>query len=293
MYRRAGQLQGPYPVCLPAEFASHNLLPDVRDGAIALFTELAIPWHDGLDNGPSNHLRDSQVQCVNALYGMVEDPDRVAAAFGHVVDIDEVLPIEPGRFLTFEFIGPKDYLNEAREGGVRIRGKLCTSVDAAFQYRAPTGETEIAFVEWKYTEAYLTERHPKPNYDATRTTRYRHRVEDAAGPLDPTVLPFEMLLDEPFYQLMRQQLLAHCLECDPEVAVDKVRVLHVLSPHNSGYQQSLTRAEHKALGDTVDQVWARILRTPDRFAHMDPVIFCDPDITSGEYCDRYDDRALV
>ena len=34
-----------YPFCLPIEFASHNLLPEVRDGAIDLFHELDIPWH--------------------------------------------------------------------------------------------------------------------------------------------------------------------------------------------------------------------------------------------------------
>ena len=60
--------QRAYPVCLPIEYASHNLLPEVRDGAIELFTELDIPWHDSVAGGPSNHLRDSQVQCVNALF---------------------------------------------------------------------------------------------------------------------------------------------------------------------------------------------------------------------------------
>src|SRR4051794_41382915 len=57
-----------YPVCLPIEHALHNLLPEVRDGAIELFTELDIPWHDSVAGGPSNHLRDSQGQGANPLF---------------------------------------------------------------------------------------------------------------------------------------------------------------------------------------------------------------------------------
>jgi hypothetical protein len=45
-YLRDRKLEGPYPVCLPREFAAYNLLPDVRDGALALFEELEIPWQD-------------------------------------------------------------------------------------------------------------------------------------------------------------------------------------------------------------------------------------------------------
>src|SRR5688500_10414590 len=51
--------QTPYPFCLPVEYADHNLLPDVRDEAVALFAELGIPWHAGVGEGPSNHLLSS------------------------------------------------------------------------------------------------------------------------------------------------------------------------------------------------------------------------------------------
>lgn len=96
------------PFCLPAEFASHNLLPAVRAPMLALFAELGIPWHDGVARGPSGHLLSSQVQCVNALGRMVDDEQRIKRAFGSVLDIAEVLEIEPGRLLTFEFIGHCD-----------------------------------------------------------------------------------------------------------------------------------------------------------------------------------------
>lgn len=95
-----------------------------------------------------------------------------------------------------------------------------------------------------------------------------------------------MLLDEPFYQLVRQQLLAHALE-EGGVA-ERVRVVHVLSPDNLAYQRSLPRPEHRALGQSVSEVWEQqLLRRTDRYTAMDPAVFLDPDLTSREYVLRY------
>ena len=281
-----GQPRGRYHHCLPAGYAEHNLLPHVRRGAIDLFLELGIPWHAGIDDGPGNNLLSSQVQCVNALFPMVSEPHNIRSAFGHLVDIAEVLEIEDGRYLTFEYIGPTDYFNEVK-GGDRIRGSRCTSVDAAFRYCTPTGQIEIALVEWKYTEAYLEAVEPRTGYNQTRAARYRSDVEAAGGPIRSDLIDLELLFDEPLYQLMRQQLLAYRLEQDRVGDADVVRVLHVLDPANAGYQQSLVRPETKAMGDSVDAVWSMLLRSPDRFAHVDPAVFLDPAITSTEYVDRY------
>ena len=289
-YLRGGALEGPYPVCLPREFANHNLLPDVREDALALFVELDIPWHDSVDGGPSNHLRDSQVQCVNALFQMVADPGRIRRAFGHVIDISEVLPIEDDRFLTFEYIGPTDYFGEGVRDGVEVgrrRGTNCTSVDAAFLYQTSDGITELALVEWKFTESYLRALPRNAASDAVRIGRYGADLTAHDSPVAADVLPIEHLLDEPFYQLVRQQLLAHRLEADHILHADVVRVLHVLAPDNSGYQDSLARPEHRAIGSTVDEVWTKLLRAPDRFIHVDPAVFLDPDVTSAEYVARY------
>lgn len=57
-----------------------------------------------------------------------------------------MLPVEDGRFMTFEYIGPTDYFNEGN-GSARTRGSMCTSVDAAFRYRTREGLTELALVE--------------------------------------------------------------------------------------------------------------------------------------------------
>lgn len=276
----------PYPFCIPRKFAHHNLLPEVRTQALALFEELGIAWHAEVNGGPTNHLVSSQVQCVNALGQMVSDPSRLVAALGDVLNIGEVLEIEPGRFLTFEYIGPEDFFNEAPRD-LRTRGSRCTSVDAAFLHRALDGVTELVLAEWKYTEAYGV-RAKEPKKDATRRRRYLAALESDEGPVRSDVLSFEDLLDEPFYQLMRQQLLAHALETSHAEGAERVRVVHVAPHGNEAYQKSLARTSHRELGATVAEVWARLLRRTDRFLSVDSDLFLDPAITSPEYALRYD-----
>lgn len=274
-----------YPFCLPPEHATVSLLPEVRETALGLFAELRIPWHAGVDGGPSNHLLSSQVQCVNALGQMIHDPDRLVRAFGPVVGTDEVLEIEPGRWLTFEYIGDTDYFHEALNGQ-RTRGAHCTSVDAAFVHRTVERVVELVLVEWKYTESYR-QRTIDPVKDEVRRQRYGTALTDPDGPVRADLLGFSDLVDEPLYQLMRQQLLAHQLEHDRAHGAARVRVVHVHPTANLAYQQSLQRPTQRALGDTVGEVWAKLLRHPDRYVEMDSAVFLDPEITSVEYVARY------
>src|SRR4051812_10093952 len=177
---KTGTARGPaYDFCLPREFAALSLLPEVREPALAMFAELGIPWHAGVARGPSNHLLSSQVQCVNALGQMVEDPSRIVAVFGPALGVVDVEHIEPDRFLTFEYIGPTDFFNEA-PAGQRTRGAHCTSVDAAFLHRRTDGTRELVLIEWKYTESYRARR-PDPDKDVVRRARYGAAFADQAG----------------------------------------------------------------------------------------------------------------
>jgi hypothetical protein len=276
-----------YDFCLPAEHAALSLLPEVREPALALFAELGIPWHAGISGGPGNHLLSSQVQCVNALGQMVADPDRIIRAFGPTLGTAEVQEIEPGRWLTFEYIGSEDHLIEA-VGGQRIRGAHCTSVDAAFVHTTHAGIVELVLVEWKYTESYgpRTIDHAK---DSVRRDRYGKLLADPDSPIATGVLPFEELLQEPLYQLMRQQLLAHELEKVAAHGAQRVRVAHVLPDGNAAYHASLHGTLAPELGPTVKDVWRQLLRCPDRFVPIDSTLFLDPTITSKDYVERYGD----
>lgn len=99
------------------------------------------------------------------------------------------------------------------------------------------------------------------------------------------MVPFALMLDEPFYQLMRQQLLA--AELEKYGVADVVRVLHVLVSANLAYQQSIVRPEMHELGNTVGEVWWRMVKNPSRFVHVDPAVFRDPEVTSAEHVVRY------
>ncbi|RYB94798.1 hypothetical protein EUA93_10820 [Nocardioides oleivorans] len=273
---------------LPRAWATHNLLPEVREPALALFEQHQIAWHQSIDGGPTNHLRSSQVQCVNALGQMMSDPERIKLAFGDVLDIAEIRDFgeidaaEKGRYLTFEFVGKGDYFGE----GV-TRGSQSTSVDAAFAYTTPDGRDALALVEWKFTETY---RGADPKADAkapTRLKRYESALRHPASPIDVADIELTDLFHEPVYQLVRQQLLAAELERDAEVKADLITVVHVLSPDNLAYQSSYISPALRRRGATASDVWASLLRTPDRFIGLDPAVFLDPAITSEEYALRY------
>lgn len=271
----------PLPWCLPRDHAAHNLLRGVRGPAVALFHELGIPWHCGVDGGPGNNLLSSQVQCVNALMPAVGDASVPARVFASAIDVGEVVEIEAGRFLTFEYIGPTDYFGES-PGRPRVRGARCTSVDAAFQHIAPDGVLELVLVEWKYTESYATAPLRDPVRDAIRRRRYEVDLLDPDGPINSSVVSVDDLLVEPVYQLVRQQLLAWRLERDPAVPAQRVRVLHARPAENFAYQASVP--EHLAhLGSTVDEVWGRLLQADDRFTSMDSAALD----TSTGYANRY------
>lgn len=287
-YLRPGQGDTPYPFCLPAEFAALNPIEVVRDSAITLFSELGIPWHAGVAGGPSNHLLSSQVQCVNALMPMVTDADRIKRAFGDLLDVAEVLEIEPGRLLTFEFIGARDWAGEGA-GNPRTRGTHCTSVDAAFRYRTSAGAVELALVEWKYTESYSRSGLEDPGKNAVRYERYRSAFFAPDGPLRTDVVEYEDLFVEPFYQLIRQQLLARDLERQHELGADVVRVVHVSPAGNLAYQQSVPTAALRAVGTRVSEVWQQLLRRPDRFVALDSQRFLDPQVSGYHYAERYGD----
>lgn len=118
----------------------------------------------------------------------------------------------------------------------------------------------MVLLEWKYTESYRP-RIAVAAKDAIRWKRYGALLEATDGPVRSDVLDFADLLDEPFYQLVRQQLLAHELEKEHAHGADRVRVVHVAPAANAAYQQSLPRSTHRALGESVSEVWAKLRST--------------------------------
>jgi len=257
--------------CLPLECAEENLFAGIRAEAPAYFREQGIKWHAGKDEKPSNHLCGSQVCCVNFLFPFAHRPDALAELLRSVFpSIRRVLPMEvPGQFVSFEWIGLKNYLGERiRRGGKRTRGANFTSADAAVMFEHESGLRQIALIEWKYTESYGSTSLRVAPSGTDRTEIYAHLYCRDDCPINRSLLAdFGDLFYEPFYQLMRQQMLADEMERAKELGAQVVSVLHIAPAHNPDFGK-VTSPALRSLGETVIDVWKQLVRTSDRFASV-------------------------
>ena len=245
-----------------------NVAPAYREAADALFAaEPVIQWHQH-----ANHGLSSQVCCVNFLLPFADKPELLARWIGHVTGdtVAEVLPAETDRagqdwFVAFEWIGERDHLNEAAAGGQRARGANATAADAAVLYRTNAGAKNLLLIEWKYTERYGQPIDPKGN--VKRRSRYEAIWRAPNGPIRADAqVTLDNFFWEPFYQMLRQQMLAwHSEHSDP--AIDRARVLH-LSPSGNSALHAVTSPALRRFGDDAFEVFTSLLTDPADFRSM-------------------------
>jgi hypothetical protein len=252
--------------CLPLSHAEENLIPAARKTALEWFDSHEIKWHDGKDGKPSNHMCDSQICCVNFLFPFADRPEPLARLLKPLFpDLKRMLPIEGDRFVTFEWIGG-DYLNERRrKNSRRTRGANFTSADACVAFERTDGKKQVILIEWKYTESYGSTFLKMSDNGTDRTKIYQPLFDKADCPIDKGLLPtFESLFFEPFYQLMRQQFLAQEMETAREMDADIVSLLHIAPDQNKDFLR-VTSPQLQPLGSKATDVWAKLIRKPDRF----------------------------
>jgi hypothetical protein len=257
----------PRPFCLPLDRAEENLFPEIRQAAPAYFAAHRIKWHDGQNGKPSNHLCDSQVCCVNFLFPFANQPRALAEVLRPAFPtIREMLPIESGQYVAFEWIGQENYLGEKiSRNGRRTRGANFTSADAAVMFEHTDGKRQIVLIEWKYTESYSGTPLGIAKSGTDRTTIYEPLFKRGDCPINKDLLPdFDSLFYEPFYQLMRQQLLVHEMERAQELGANTVSVLHIAPAHNTDFRK-VTSPRLAKLGETATEVWKKLVLTSDRF----------------------------
>lgn len=243
-----------------------NLWPPLQELAVRAFAEEpAIQWHQH-----ANHGLSSQVCCVNFLMPMAHHPDLLSRWVGHVLGIapPEMLPLETRAgqdwYVAFEWIGDKDYLNEGGKGGSRKRGANATASDAAVKFRTSRGETHLVLIEWKYTEQYRNHR-LSADRRGTRVKRYGDIVFQPNGPIRADVgLDLADFFYEPFYQLLRQQMLAWHVEHDAAAGIDRARVLH-LSPSDNCELHQVTSPGLQDFGEDAFEAFTMVLANPGDF----------------------------
>ena len=253
------------------EQRSLNLDPSIRDKAELFFAaNPSIQWHTH-----ANHGLSSQVCCVNFLMPLADEKDLLAKWIGHNLGIDppDMQVIEANRagqdwFLTFEWIGDNDYLNETDSNGNRRRGANATAADAAVKFQTPDGKIHLVLIEWKYTESYGAPLSGGRSANATRIERYLRKAFSPNGPIrDIGGLELTDFFWEPFYQLLRQQMLAWHLENDPRSGIDRARVLHI-SPSLNSALHKVTSPRLRSFGDDAFEVFQTLLVDPSAFVGM-------------------------
>jgi hypothetical protein len=262
------------PYCLPEDQAEFNLFVEIREDVQAYFHEFEIKWHDGKNRNPSNHLCDSQVCCVNFLYSFSRHPSALRKLLMPLFpNIKSMIPLEcDDMYVAHEWIGRENYLGEKiPRHGKRTRGANFTSADAAVMFNRNDGSIQFVLIEWKYTETYSIVNRKFAPSGTDRTTIYRHLFDRDDFPLKKELLPdFDALFFEPFYQLMRQQLLANEMEKAKELGADVVSLLHI-APARNHQLSRVTSPELMHLGESVIGVWQRLVKKPSRFQS----IYCE------------------
>jgi hypothetical protein len=254
---------------LGAGFENENVYPGFRPNVLKFFKARKIKWHGGVSCDSS--IVSSQVACLNCFFPFTTDPLALKACLSRLYpDLDDVLPIastlEPSLpdsrqpFLTFEWIGERNYLNE-RWGS---RGQNCTSVDVMFRFRTTSGKVHIVLAEWKYCERDEQAKHQHVSDRGTdRVATYRPQLALDGCQLALCKTQFEDLFFLPLDQLMRLQLLASAMEREHEMDADIVSVLHIAPRANDGLMNRALSCK-VAPGTTVGDVWGTVA-APDRF----------------------------
>lgn len=260
-----------FPFVLPLQYAAYNLFHEIRDEALDTFARLGIVWHGSALQGLcSPHLCSSQVMAANLLFPFMHRPEALADFLRpHFRDLARMLPIEDADYIAFEWIGPYNYLGEIPKIGTdRRRGAGNTSIDAAMIYEANDGRRVMLLVETKYSESYGVSYKRFRSDGSDRVSCYRDLYYAGNSPIDITVVPkIETMLFEPFYQLLRQQLLATRIIETGIPDVDRVLVVHVYAKAN----RELTAVTSPALrqfGRDAYEVWRHILVDPSTFVPL-------------------------
>jgi hypothetical protein len=252
-----------------AGFEQENIYGGFRQDALDFFKARKIKWHGSGSCDAS--IVSSQTACLNSFFPFTSDPVALKAWLAKLYpDLEEVLPIssklEPpltsgGQpYVTFEWIGEKNYLNE-RWGS---RGQNCTSVDVMFRFRNTQNKIHIVIAEWKYCESDEKAKYQHISSSGTdRVATYRPQLTASGCQVSLGNVRFEDLFFNPLYQFMRQQLLASAMEREREMDADIVSVLHIAPRANDGLL-NLALAQKVALGTTVGDVWKTIAK-PGRF----------------------------
>lgn len=275
---------------IPREFVlmrpELNLMEAVRTEAEKYFNDNNIPfWNTGEIrskgiNKPSGHMLSSQVACINHLLFFRHQQD-IATAILKGVDnnVKIALQLDNDNFdhgyVSLEVIGKENYLKERRHS----RGAHSTSVDAVMLAEMQDCSRKLFFIEWKYVEEYRGKQSKLIEEGGERRKEtYMHLLKKEDCPIKILKLDdkfIEGVFYEPFYQLLRQTLLAHEMTKAKDFGATDYVHLHLIPSDNK--ELILENPSRGILqGATLHETWTNLLKSSDKYRVIDPKDFLTP-----------------
>lgn len=258
-----------YAHLLPKGSWDYNLWEGIRNEARSYFGAKGIAWHD-----QNYNLLSSQALCINVFFLFRRHLDILGKFISqYFTDLEKVIDLD------FEYIGPKNYFKE--RGG---RGQNRTSSDVAVLWLDKEKRGRMLLLEFKFTETGFGECGQKNNplpkrclnsskvisspqrecYRAEVGRTYWSRILSSDSPFRKELLTAESFCPfrYDFYQLMRNQLLAHCIQSDPSSCLARVDFGVFYHSEN----QALVEMPHPFSGERNPlKAWPKVLKNPDTF----------------------------
>jgi len=272
--RKTWQVEGHI---LPYQVAAETLHESVRETALAYFNRHKIKWWTSRwDVGrprlegdvvgvPTGHLNSSQVACVDHLEPARVDRDLARGVARNVGEtFVEVQPVEDGGFVAYEWIGKHNYLGEP---GARVRGANITSLDGLMCAQCSDGTRVLIVIEWKYLESYGPESVATSRHGTDRVATYQRLLEDTGCPIKHG--DHRRLFFEPYYQLLRQTLLAWQMVEHREHGASAWLHVHVVPELNVTLRGG-GRGALELSGETMAEKWRSVLKQPERYLLITP-----------------------
>ncbi len=259
-----------------------NIWSRIRKDAIEYFKANDIVWWPG-SSEPTGHLLSSQISCVNHLFFLRNDKDAALKILqGINQDFTQVCKDFEGGYIGFEVVSNKSYLGEVGSDMAQTRGANCTSIDAMMTGRYSNGKKIQVLIEWKYTESYPKTCKANGKPGITRKARYNHLIQDPDSPIQCTI-GLDNYYYEPFYQIMRQTLLAwqmvknkkHELEADDWLHFDII-------PENNLKLRYQVQAPG-LLQSGIEDAWKAQLKRPQTYNVITPQRLLKPIIMDTKY----------
>ena len=249
-----------------------NIWAGVREDAIWYFNRNNIPFWDA-GKEPTGHLLSSQISCINHLYFVRQRQD-IATAILKGIDknVRTALVMNESQdsgYVEFEVIGERNYLGEK----LHTRGANSTSIDAMMLAELNNGLRKLFFIEWKYVESYSRTSKATGHSGSTRIKTYWPLLSKSDCPIKNANT--EGLFTEPYYQLMRQTLLAHEMTKERECKADKYIHLHIIPAENKELK-NINTAAGKLMGSDLEETWKNLLKSPELYRAVDPKDFLEP-----------------